>query len=136
MKAKNGISLIVLVITIIVIIILAGAVILSLSQSNPVDQAKWATFVNQKADIQDMINLEIVDQFSKNAQTTSYELKNYTPVADGAVEKAITKFNADYNVTAALVDGQVEVTTGSTTPKYITDKKSTDGGNIPPAWLK
>jgi hypothetical protein len=41
---KKGISLIVLVITIIVIIILAGAVILSLSQNNPISSATEASF--------------------------------------------------------------------------------------------
>ncbi|MDF2866477.1 MAG: hypothetical protein K0R72_1295 [Clostridia bacterium] len=41
---KKGISLIVLVITIIVIIILAGAVILSLSNNNPIEQANEAVF--------------------------------------------------------------------------------------------
>jgi Tfp pilus assembly protein PilE len=44
MKGNKGISLIVLVITIIVIIILAGAVILSLVDNNPIAQANAATF--------------------------------------------------------------------------------------------
>jgi hypothetical protein len=43
-KNIRGISLIVLVITIIVIIILAGSVILSLSQNNPISSATTATF--------------------------------------------------------------------------------------------
>jgi len=55
MKKFNGISLIVLVITIIVIIILAGAVILSLSNNNPISQANIARF---KADAQE-INSEV-----------------------------------------------------------------------------
>lgn len=41
---KKGISLIVLIITIIVIIILAGSVILSLSDNNPIEKSKEATF--------------------------------------------------------------------------------------------
>jgi len=44
MKRNKGISLIVLVITIIVIIILAGSVILSLANNNPIIKAKEATF--------------------------------------------------------------------------------------------
>jgi len=44
MKRNKGISLIVLVITIIVIIILAGAIIISLSSNNPIEQASEATF--------------------------------------------------------------------------------------------
>ncbi len=42
---KMGISLIVLVITIIVIIILAGAVILNLTNNNPMDSARIAKLV-------------------------------------------------------------------------------------------
>ena len=41
-KNKRGISLIVLVIIIIVVIILAVAVILSLSENNPINNAKVA----------------------------------------------------------------------------------------------
>ena len=43
-KRKNGISLIVLVITILVMIILAGVVIVSLSKNNPIEKAKEAEF--------------------------------------------------------------------------------------------
>ena len=42
MNNKKGISLIVLVITILVMIILAGVVIVSLQESNPIDKAKNA----------------------------------------------------------------------------------------------
>jgi type II secretory pathway pseudopilin PulG len=45
-RKNDGISLIVLVITIIVIIILAGAVILSLANNNPISQANKATFLS------------------------------------------------------------------------------------------
>lgn len=47
-KKLKGISLIVLVITIVIIIILAGTVILSLSQNNPIESARQARF---KSDI-------------------------------------------------------------------------------------
>lgn len=43
MERKNGISLIVLVITILVMIILAGTVIVSLQESNPINKAKEAS---------------------------------------------------------------------------------------------
>jgi hypothetical protein len=49
---KKGISLIVLVITIIVIIILAGAVILSLAQNNPIGQANQATREHDAAEVE------------------------------------------------------------------------------------
>jgi uncharacterized protein YpmB len=69
MKKNNkikGISLIVLIVTIIVIIILAGTVILSLAQNNPIEVTNEARL---KADIDALksgLNLYISDQYSDN----------------------------------------------------------------------
>ena len=49
LNKRNGISLIVLVITIIVIIIIAVAVILTLSNNNPIENAKQAVKANDEA---------------------------------------------------------------------------------------
>ena len=57
MKAKKGISLIVLVITIVVIIILAAAVMLSINDNNPFDRAREAVDENDKDETQSAINL-------------------------------------------------------------------------------
>jgi len=54
---KQGISLIVLVITIIVIIILAGAVILSLSANNPIQKASDAKVASNTAEVQAAVTL-------------------------------------------------------------------------------
>ena len=56
---KKGISLIVLVITIIVIIILAGAVILSLAQNNPIGQANEATRTHDAGEIESALSMYI-----------------------------------------------------------------------------
>lgn len=140
MKAKNGISLIVLVITIIVIIILAGAVILSLNQNNPVDQAKWATFVNNRADIQEMINMDILDKFGKDEGNFTVEQYKLTGdvgevgVADTRVKTAIGDFESANNVTASITKGQLNVTTKDATPGYIKTKANTaTETNLP--WL-
>ena len=61
MKAKKGISLIVLVITIIVIIILAAAVILSLTKNNPMDSARTATYENDMSEVRAAVALYIFD---------------------------------------------------------------------------
>ncbi len=58
LKVKNGISLIVLVITIIVMIILAGAVIISLSNSNVVSKAKEARDMQDFNQIRESIEME------------------------------------------------------------------------------
>ncbi len=55
---KNGISLIVLVITIIVIIILAVAVILSIANNNPIENANKAKFQNDLKTIQEELTLK------------------------------------------------------------------------------
>jgi Tfp pilus assembly protein PilE len=63
---KKGISLIVLVITIIVIIILAGAVILSLSQNNPIFNATEATFRANLSEYNNELAIFISSEYVKN----------------------------------------------------------------------
>ena len=57
MKAKKGISLIVLVITIIVIIILAAAVLLSINNNNPVANARNAVDESDTQEVQSAVTL-------------------------------------------------------------------------------
>jgi flagellar basal body-associated protein FliL len=65
MKNK-GVSLIVLVITIIVIIILAGAVILSLSNNNPITQATEARFKTSIETYNSQLTLYVASQYATN----------------------------------------------------------------------
>lgn len=67
MKAKNGISLIVLVITIVVIIILAAAVILSLGNNNPINSSKVAKLTQSKDNIESAMSIFISSQWAKTA---------------------------------------------------------------------
>lgn len=93
MKAKNGISLIVLVITIVVIIILAAAVILSLGQNNPINDSKVAGLLNNKDNVQSAMVNAIGSRLAKNAETTSdtVELLKIDPaILDGDEMKAGT----------------------------------------------
>ena len=57
MKEKKGISLIVLIVTIIVMIIIAGAIIISLSDTNIIDQAGKATTNWNISTIKEQINV-------------------------------------------------------------------------------
>ena len=66
MKAKKGISLIVLVITIIVIIILAAAVLLTLNNNNPIENSKQATFDNDVAEVKSAVTMYISNFMAKN----------------------------------------------------------------------
>ena len=52
MKEKKGISLIVLIVTIIVMIIIAGAVIISLTETNIIDQAELAVEKHNESELQ------------------------------------------------------------------------------------
>jgi len=63
---RKGISLIVLVITIIVIIILAGSVILSLSQNNPIKAATEATFKSNISTYESELSLYLSKQYASS----------------------------------------------------------------------
>ena len=56
-NSKNGISLITLVITIVVIIILAAAVILTLGSNNPIEKAKEARGLSDKAQMEEKMSI-------------------------------------------------------------------------------
>lgn len=61
-EIKNGISLIMLVITIIVIIVISTAVILTLTKNNPIDSAKEASFKADVKTISEQLNVYISKQ--------------------------------------------------------------------------
>jgi type II secretory pathway pseudopilin PulG len=71
MKNKKGISLIVLVITIIVIIILAAAVILTLTDNNPINNAKAASIAQNKDSVESSINLYVAQKIAATQGTFS-----------------------------------------------------------------
>ncbi len=84
MKSKRGITLIVLVITIIVILILAGAVILSLLNSNIINQANEATF---KANITSYNSELVMDTSNQYLQNGSFNPNSFNAsVWDGTEE--------------------------------------------------
>ena len=64
MKKKEGISLIVLVITIIVIIILAAAVILTLTDNNPINNAKVAQLAQSKDSLESAVSLYLAQNIA------------------------------------------------------------------------
>ena len=110
MRAKKGISLIVLVITIIVIIILAAAVLLSLNNNNPIQNAKQATMKNDASELKSAVALYIsnymandpahaspfkanasgVVTFNKTSTTTTVDY--HTAVTD-TTDKAVSELN-------------------------------------------
>ena len=70
MKKTKGISLIVLVITIIVMIIIAGAIILSLSNTNVIDQAEQAKDKYNLSQLKEAVNLDRTNALLTRYNTT------------------------------------------------------------------
>lgn len=85
-KSKQGISLIVLVITIIVMIILAGAIILTLSNSGIMDKASQAVSDTNIATIKEVANMAWAQAYVANLQEGKTELDAET--AKRAIEEA------------------------------------------------
>lgn len=65
-RFKRGISLITLVITIVVIIILAASVILTLGSNNPIEKAKEARRLSDKAQMEEKMNILKAQLILKN----------------------------------------------------------------------
>ncbi|MEG1990420.1 MAG: hypothetical protein RR136_05500, partial [Clostridia bacterium] len=87
---KRGISLIVLVVTIIVIIILAGAVILSLTNNNPINEANEASFKSELKSLDEQVLLSITKGYITDNNimskkiTSSDELYKYMEQLKGS----------------------------------------------------
>jgi Tfp pilus assembly protein PilE len=94
MKKSKGISLIVLVITIIVIIILAGAIILEMSDNNPIDQAKEAKFKSNVDSYKAELTLAISKEYlqNENFDKTEFDATIWdgSENIDGTVKQYIT----------------------------------------------
>ena len=75
-KSKRGISLIVLIITIIVIVILAVAVILSIANNNPIENAKEATKANNVATDKERINMSVLSSIGTNGEIDVTKINN------------------------------------------------------------
>ena len=116
-KNKQGISLIVLVITIIVMIILAGAIILSLNSSNIIGRAEEAKTLSDDASKRQIANVAL-GEFMLMKQ----EDPNITETAGDYVERKLQDqgINTD-NV--AVVDNKVIVGSGDS---FIKQEQSTE----------
>lgn len=119
MKAKNGISLIVLVITIVVIIILAAAVILSLGNNNPINSSKVAKLTQSKDNIESAMSIFISSQWAKTAATEDSDAEKLvtttstsitTPICD--VSKKLTKDVATLGDGTSKIDADAYAITG------------------------
>ena len=104
MNNKKGISLIVLVITILVMIILAGVVIVSLQNDNPINKAKFAKMVDSVQSVRSAIS-----QYAVTAQANS----------EGAQGSAIDAILAQDSTKATNAKNSSEKGTLSGTEGYL-----------------
>lgn len=87
---KKGISLIVLVITILVLAILAGAIIISLSNTNIIKQASEATAKADLANAKYAVALEYAAAVAKGTDGKAYK-EGSTLMGTSDYEAALTK---------------------------------------------
>ena len=114
-KAK-GISLIILVITIIVIIILAGAVILSLSQNNPLNSANESVFKSDLKAFESDLSMYLTEKYVSTVGSYNPEnLKadDLTAEYNGTIIPGVTIKNIiPVLSTTNKYDGQLEIVNG------------------------
>lgn len=117
MKNKKGISLIVLVITIIVMVILAGAVIITLENTNLIKHSKQAT--NNTNYAQELTRLEIIKNGILTDNLGKITLDEYVTelTNKGIIDGTVTD-NADGSKTFTTSAG-AEVTIKQDGPRNI-----------------
>lgn len=71
-QCKSGVSLITLIVTIIIIIVLAGVIILSLGENNPIGQARLAVNLTEVRTVQESLDLYIVSNLDISGKLISY----------------------------------------------------------------
>ena len=113
---RNGISLIVLVITIIIMIILAGAIILSLSETGLVSNANKGAFQNDISAMQDELDSYITNSILKYRNKYKKEslyadkdsLQERESVVDGKnIKSIVTSINDKYLDEIEIVNGRI-----------------------------
>lgn len=92
MKTNKGVSLIVLVITIIVMIIIVGAVIISLTDTNVIDQAESAATKYRVAQLEENVKIEMQNALLAKYGTTenvSISIKEILNIEDDKDERIV-----------------------------------------------
>jgi len=111
MEKNKGISLIVLVITIIVIIILAGAVILSLANNNPIAQANIANFKSDAQAINSELQLWLSSKYASGGGTfdpTTVNIDNASKTYNGqTISQIFSTIKGDNLDKYQILNGQL-----------------------------
>ena len=118
---KKGISLIVLVITILVMIIIAGAIIISLSNTDLIDRTEDAVEASNIAELRSAVALAFSNKFAEyttlvqaaDASVVGVSFKDYTDNYDDirddkTVKKLLTKVNANQSGNIYTIEGNAD----------------------------
>ena len=116
MKTKQGVSLIVLVITIIVMIILAGTIIISLNNSGILEKANEAVEETNLANVKELTQMAWANAYAEGARTEE-ELK-------AEVDKALEDNKVD------VTKYKIKVTTSGVTVKLKVGPWEQDGVKV------
>lgn len=104
---KGGISLIVLIITIIVILVLAGAIILSIANNNPINSASEAMILSSVGSVQDSLDLLRLQSMSQ-----TYEYPTVSELIDKGVvaQLSLTDSNGNTDLYNVVIIERIRIT--------------------------
>ncbi|MDD3303544.1 MAG: hypothetical protein PHP54_01335 [Clostridia bacterium] len=129
---RKGISLITLVITIIVVIVLAAAVILTLNNSNPIENAKEATFKSDISTVKDDLNLYLADKYAKSNGIFDMSTLNLSEITVPKITDELKSVeNSKLKGKIEVQDGKLVYTGTDETEKKWFDQIVGQGGNTP-----
>ena len=132
---KKGISLIVLIITIIIIMILAGAVILTMSDTDMIAKSQEAIIQNDKANVQDAVTLHIASNSIYEygvTSTGSVVLKDDASKVEVVTAFGVTKISEGPKTT---VSGVTMLADGKSTDEITDSIEITDDANAQAAFV-
>lgn len=133
MRNIRGISLIALIITVIVIIILAGAVILSLANNNPIETANKAKFISDIDTFQSDLDLYKVKQYADkvgqynpallNADKSTATYNEVKITQDATISTIIASMKGDYLNKFEIKNGILVLISGTENEKTWAEEK-------------
>ena len=136
MRRKQGISLIVLVITIIVMIILAASVIISLSDAGIINKANDAVDKTNASEVQNLATLAWAEEFMSGKRGDSLKeavldaLKDYTDKYDVEVSDTGVSVNKKGEGTANVVDWDAILADANANPNKYKHPDQTESEDI------
>ena len=133
-KEKSGISLIVLVVTIVVITILSATIILSVTNTNIIQNSKKAAFQNDIANFK-----EELAQYKHNKTADAVDYDMYTLSADkdnlyemgkkveGNIQTVIPSINGEYLENIKIISGEIDYTSYKDMKQYAWAREVFEG---------